>query len=401
MPAASLLVLAHHYRPEPNFITAEVAERLAKRLPVTVVTAHPHYPLGRFYPGTRWWWPARSEENGVVVWRVPMVPDHSRSVVKRMISYLSFAIIAGIVAPIVAPRPTIVWVYQGPFTTALASLWFKFVRRSRLVFTCADLWPESFLASDVLGEGMLVRWSLAYRRWMNRQSDLILCSTKGTATQFLSEGIPPERLRHVPVWIDSEGASASPAVIDPLPTVVYAGNFGPAQSLDALIRGAALLNEAGVNVRFKLYGSGSEEVRLRSLARELKADNVSFEGRVSAGEAFSAATRAVGQVVCLRPSPMFRFTVPSKISFSLAAATPVLFALDGEAREIMEASGGGIAFDCEAPDTFAAAVRGLLALSEDERSEMRRSLLATYLAEYQPSVLLARYEESLSEPLHD
>jgi hypothetical protein len=43
-----VLVLTYYYRPEPNFITADVAEGLAGVVDVTVVTAHPSYPTGRF-----------------------------------------------------------------------------------------------------------------------------------------------------------------------------------------------------------------------------------------------------------------------------------------------------------------------------------------------------------------
>ena len=96
-----VLVLTQHYHPEPNFITADVAEALAADFDVTVVTAHPNYPEGRFYSGTRPWRPLRRVERGVTVWRVPMYPYHGRPQVKRCLSYSSFALVAAVWAPFV------------------------------------------------------------------------------------------------------------------------------------------------------------------------------------------------------------------------------------------------------------------------------------------------------------
>src|SRR5688500_4580045 len=120
MKRPRLLVLSQHYRPEPNFICADVAESLSDLFDVVVVTAHPNYPTGKFYPGTRFWTISRSVENGVTVWRIPMFPDHSLSQFRRGFSYLTFAVLSAVVALIVAPRPAAIWVYHGPFTTILA-----------------------------------------------------------------------------------------------------------------------------------------------------------------------------------------------------------------------------------------------------------------------------------------
>src|SRR5688572_15668934 len=123
-----VLSLSLHYRPEPNFITADVAERLAREgNAVTVVTAHPNYPLGRFYESVSSLWPTRSVEGGVTVWRVPFVPDHSTSKLRRLVAYGSFTLAAALFAPFVEPSPDLVWVYNAPFTTGAAALWFRYM----------------------------------------------------------------------------------------------------------------------------------------------------------------------------------------------------------------------------------------------------------------------------------
>ncbi len=391
------LVLTQYYHPEPNFITADVAEALAREADVTVVTAHPNYPRGEFYPGARYHRIQRSRVNGVTVWRVPMIPDHSLSPLRRALSYISFTVMAAIVSIAVAGRPDTVWVYQTPFTTGLAGLWFKLVLRTRLVFTCADLWPESFAAAGVVRSGLVMRVMAAYNRAINRAADLIICSTRGTMERFRADGVPADRLAVIPVWIGGVGELAARVGEPPAAPrrIVYAGNLGPAQKLDTLIEAAARLQQAAVPVEFDLYGSGSSEAELKALAERLGATNVRFHGRVALEEAFGASSSALAQIICLQPSALFRMTVPSKLFSAFAAGAPLLYGLEGDAAALAAESRGGIAFEASDPDTLVRAVAHLLELSPEERSGMRRNLRDFFATHFDPDLLEERYRELL------
>ena len=385
-----VLVLALYYEPVPNFITADVARKLAEERPVTVVASHPSYPRGRFYPGTRWWRIERSEEDGVVVWRVPTFPDQSNSIIRRTVSYLSYLLMAMIVAPFVTRAPRVVWVYQTPFTTAIAALWFKLRHRSRIVYTCADLWPESFTAAGVTRPGLLMSLLFSYRRWSNQWADAIICSTRGTLERFAAEGIPRGRLAYLPVWTQGTEDQA-PAREEAGRDIVYAGNLGPAQQLETVVEAAARLEEDGVDVTFHLYGTGSQEEALKARVRGLGLKQVWFHGRVAPEDAFRHSTRAMAQIVSLRPTPLFRMTIPSKLFFACAAAAPVLYGLEGEAAELLAGSGGGVPFVADDPGSLAAAVREILARPPQERAAMRRALRAYYDEQFSRGRLLEEY----------
>jgi colanic acid biosynthesis glycosyl transferase WcaI len=391
----SLLLLTPYYHPVPNFIAKDIADRMSLHGRITVITAHPNYPLGRFYGGTRWWRPERTVENGVVVWRLPMIPDQSKSVGRRTVSYLSFLFVAMIWAPLVVRRPSVVWVYQTPFTTAIAALWFKLLFRSRLVYTCADLWPESFTAAGVARPGLFMRALFGLRRLTNTWADVIICSTLGTQDRFASEGVPAERLLYVPVWVQGTDTPV-PWRKERHRSIVYAGNLGPAQQLDTVIRAAAELQREGLDITFDLYGTGSCEEELRALAQELEVRNVRFHGRVSPEVAFAASAGALGQIVALRPAPLFRMTVPSKLAFCFAAAAPVIYGLEGEPAELAAASGGALAFTAGHPEALASAVRELVGKTVEERETMRVSLRQYYEEHFAREKLLGVYEEVLT-----
>ena len=390
-----ILVLTQYYRPEPNFITADVAEHLARNAKVTVVTAHPNYPKGRFYDGTKPWAFRRTVEHGVTVWRVPMIPDHSTSAVRRAVSYLSFAIVALFVAPIVAPRPDVVWVYNTPFTTPLAAIWFRFVTRARIVFTAADLWPESFVASGAVGDGLLIRVAAWYSRTINRLAHDVVCVTEGIVDRYRRDGVAPSRLHMIRVWVEGAPAVAAFASGTREPRIVYAGNLGLAQQIETVIRAAAMLSARGRQVIFDIYGSGVEAERLEALAHELGASSVTFHGTVPPAEAFARSREAMAQVVILRQSPLFAMTVPSKLYFCFAAGAPMLYALEGEAAQLVSSCDGGFAFDPSSPASLCDAIERLMDTTPTDIAAMSAALVEKYNRKFTRTALLASYEEVL------
>jgi colanic acid biosynthesis glycosyl transferase WcaI len=386
-------VLTHYYRPEPNFITADVAEALSERAYVTVVTTQPSYPTGRVHPGFHGARVTRRVENGVKVWRVPHVIDRSTSPWRRGLSYGSFAMGAAFLAPFLG-RADVIWVYHTPFTTALAALPVKRLYGARLVYTSADLWPESFVASNVMGPGRALDALYAYSRWILRFADDIVCSTRGTLERYAEDGVPRERLHYIPVWTEGIPEVATPAGVSSR-AIVYTGNIGPAQGLESVVRAATLLLHAGADVHFAFYGTGSEEQALRELAKSLGATNVHFHGRVSASEAFEASARALAQIVSLRDSPSFEKTVPSKLFTAMAAGTPILAGLHGEALATATATGGAIPYDSGDAASLARAVTDLLDRPASERERMGQVLRDHYRFNYGRNALIARYRELL------
>jgi glycosyltransferase involved in cell wall biosynthesis len=237
----------------------------------------------------------------------------------------------------------------------------------------------------------------AYSRWINRFADHIICANDGIARRYADDGIPAERLTVLPVWIPGVQhlvpalASSNGGSFD----VIYAGNLGPCQQLETLVRGAALLKDTAPGIRVHLYGSGSSEVELRALSNDLGATNVQFHGRVSLAEAFRRSSEAAVQVVSLRRSPEFRSTVPSKLSLMFAAGAPFVYGLEGDAAAVAEQSQGGVPFDQGDPASVAAAIQTLSRMSDDERRTMRSRLREYYETRFSPFVILEEYARIL------
>ena len=71
------------------------------------------------------------------------------------------------------------------------------------------------------------------------------------------------------IFEESDFGNEDNGVID----LMFAGNIGKAQSVDTIIRAAALLKD-DPRFKFHIVGSGSELDNVKKLAAELKTDNV-------------------------------------------------------------------------------------------------------------------------------
>ncbi len=394
-----ILLITQHYSPEQGFVTSDIAEFLsAEGHQVTVLTAHPNYPHGKFFDSVKSLWPTKKMENGLSVWRLPFYPYHGLSKVRRFISYLSFASIAALFAPFVCARPKLVLVYQTPFTSALASFWHKYVLRSKLAFICADLWPESFTASGVAPNSFLLNLMYSYSKWINFRANLLICTSQGIMKRYASDGIPQEKLTLIPVWTECPPKDIGINFPNNLsPVIVYAGNMGPAQKMDFLVEAASILQSKKIGVQINIYGIGSELEKLTKLADSLGLVNISFHGRVAPELVIQAIQASDAQIVHLAKTSLFSMTIPSKLLFSLSLGKPIFCGLTGESLNIAESSGAALVFSQESGSSFAESVEKFITLSPETRKSMGNKAREYYLKNYEKTELLIQYGSLLTE----
>jgi glycosyltransferase involved in cell wall biosynthesis len=278
----------------------------------------------------------------------------------------------------------VVWVYQTPFSNALAALYFKLAYRSKLVFMYADLWPESFLAANVVRNRALIAVCHYYRKAVNRMADVIIGSTQGTCDKITQEIRNAAPCKLIPVWVEGIPDELPPVVSCRQNEIVYAGNLGKAQALGTVIKGARILAQSHPQLKFTFMGAGTEEDRLRQIVESESLKNVCFVGRQSASIAFDALARAKAQIVILEKSDLFNFTVPSKLFMSLAVGTPILAGLQGEALRLATNTGAAIPFDSDSPSSFADAVKILYDKTPAEREKMANLARISYQNNFIP-----------------
>ena len=136
----------------------------------------------------------------------------------------------------------------------------------------------------------------------------------------------------------------------------YVGTHGMAHGLDTILDAAALLKN-DPRFAFLMAGGGAEEARLRAAREARGLDNVVMLGQRPKAEMPALWSATDASLILLKRSDTFKTVLPSKMSEAMAMQCPVILGVEGEAKEVLEAAGAGVAITPESAEELAAAMR--------------------------------------------
>jgi len=401
-----ILIVTQYFWPE-SFRINDVALGLRERgHEVTVYTGKPNYPEGRFFPGYGFFGRSREDYHGVRVIRAPLIPRGNGGPVGLVINYLSFALLASLVAPFRCTGAyDIIFVYEpSPVTVGLPALVLKWIKRAPILFWVQDLWPESLSATGAVR----ARWILGLVdrviRFIYRHCDLILVQSQAFTPYVQAQGVPGNKIRYYP---NSAEALYQPVTVEPqaaerrlLPQgfrVMFAGNIGAAQDFETIISAAERLRDTS-DIHWVIIGDGrlydwvEQEVERRGLR-----GTVHLLGRhpVESMPRFFALADAM--LVTLKDEPVFALTIPTKIQSYLACGRPVIAALEGEGAKVIRESGAGVAVKAGDAAALADAILKVYRTPAAEREAMGQRGRDYFRQHFERSLLLGRVEEWAQE----
>jgi glycosyltransferase involved in cell wall biosynthesis len=383
-----ILMITQLFQPEPNHLKGLAFAKELVRLghEVEVLTGFPNYPGGKIYPDYRQRWYQRETIEGISVIRVPLFPNHSSSGFLRILCYLSLAFTACIPGLFVVRHPDVVHVYQGPATLALPAIMLWLLRSVPYILDIQDLWPESVTSSGMLTMPALTffinKWcGLAH--WLAKK---IIVLSPGYKRLLLARGVEATKIEVVYNWCDEsqmyalagEKKNDDPFGLSGRFTIVYAGNLGRVQALDAVLEVAYLLYREHSDILFVFVGDGIDAERLKGITFERGLDNVHFIPRQPASEIRAILEKADALLIHLRDDPLCRVGIPQKTQAYLAAGRPIIVAVKGDAADLVIEAQAGMFCEPECPTSIAAAIIRLHNLSSVERMQMGYNGMAYY-----------------------
>ena len=396
-----VLIVSQYFWPETFRINEVVQSLRAAGVDVIVLTGQPNYPMGVALDGYSAASLRTDLHDGLIIHRVPLVLRGRSSALRLALNYLSFIISATLFGPwlLRGQRFDAILVYApSPILQAIPAVWLARLKGARLVTWVQDLWPESLSATGFIRSPHMLAVVAAVVRWIYRHNDLLLVQSEAFVEPVSQmAGRTPVTYHPNP----GELAFSSPAIdrppallLEPGFNVVFAGNLGTVQALETVLAAAQLLGDTP-DVRFVLVGSGSRSEWLQQESRRLGLSNVGFPGRFAPQDMPGILSQASALLVSLTKDPILAQTVPSKIQAYLAAARPIIASLDGEGARVVEDAGAGISCPAEDAQALAQAVRGMRALSPDERQRMAQRGRSYYERHFEPGVLARRLVQHL------
>ena len=139
--------------------------------------------------------------------------------------------------------------------------------------------------------------------------------------------------------------------------------------MEAVVLDCASLLAEETQIHFVFLGDGKEKPALQQRAVELDLPNVSFLPPVPKSGMPAALAGADACIAILKPIEEYKTTYPNKVFDYMAAGRPVLLAIDGVIREVVEAAGCGLFARPGDPAALAEAAR-LLAMDKHKARAM-------------------------------
>lgn len=402
-----ILFLSHYFPPEVNAPANRTSEHCrqwaAAGHEVHVVTGVPSHPAGIPFAGYKRGWHQQEQIDGVHVHRVWTHLAPNRGVIRRTLNYLSFVPTAvfrawrlGRFDVIVATSPQFFCVVAGRIAAA--------PRRTPWVFELRDLWPESIHAVGALRPSLALRLLESLELRLYAHASAVVCVTQSFVSNLERRGVDGRKLRYVPNGIApdfwaSGSRDAGRARLGVRPgeiAVTYTGTIGMAHGLETVLHAARLLETSLPHVRFFVVGDGAELAHLKARATESGQSNVTFTGQQPRGGIADILAASDISLVTLKPAETFKAVLPSKMFEAMAAGKPIVLAVEGEARELVERADAGLPVP---PGDAVALARAVAQLAQRPglREQLGRSGCAFVAREFNRAIWADRYLDILAD----
>jgi glycosyltransferase involved in cell wall biosynthesis len=140
--------------------------------------------------------------------------------------------------------------------------------------------------------------------------------------------------------------------------ITYVGAHGVANHLEQILQAGKALEDT--NVLFLLIGQGMEKQRLQQIARDMKISNVQFLDPVPKREVFKYILASEMGASVLKRVDTFKTVYSNKTFDYMACKKPILMAIDGVSRELVETAQAGSYVEPENIQEYSRVIRGYL-----------------------------------------
>lgn len=378
-----ILYVSQYFPPEMGAPAARAAElsRHWARMghEVTVLTGFPNHPTGMVPPEWRERLHGlvyRERVDGVRVVRTWLWPLPNRKAHERIRNYASF-FLSSAVTGLELDKPDVVIATSPQLLVALSGWWLAWWKRVPFVFEVRDLWPESLAAVGAGGEGSLLhRFLAAIAGFLYRRANHIVVVTSAFKDHLIRHWqVQAEKISIVENGVETDLFRSDPfgpqirrdLQLQDRFVICYIGTMGMAHGLETLIDAAQKLHGALPQATFLLIGEGAEKERIVQLAAQRDLKNIRILDQQPRERIPAYISAADVCLVMLRKTDLFKTVIPTKLLEYMACERPVIVAVDGEARRIVENADAGIFVEPEDSCALAGAIQTLVASPEKQR----------------------------------
>lgn len=330
---------------------------------VTVLAGMVHYGGSEKHSKYKGKYYVKTNQGSIKVWRCHVSGSYNSNFLGRLLGYFSF-VFSSLFVGLFKENGKFdkIIVTSPPLFIGITGYILSRIKKVPYVFEIRDLWPESAIDTGVVTNKYIIKLSFWLERFLYKKAQLINVLTPAFRSALIDKkGVDEKKIIYIPNAADF---TLSDHYLDDFDVVkfkkendldgkfvvIYVGAHGVANHLEQIIETALLLQSN--NVLFLLVGQGMEKNRLKELANERKVFNVRFIDPVPKAEIFKYILASDLGASVLKKADTFKTVYSNKTFDYMSCKKPILMAIDGVSRSLVEDSESGLYVEPENPNDF-------------------------------------------------
>lgn len=261
----------------------------------------------------------------------------------------------------------IIVVTSPPLFVGITAYVLSIFKRIPFLFEIRDLWPESAIDTGVLTNKIIVRFAYWFESFIYEKAKLINVLTPAFRDTLIhKKNVPESKICFIPNAADfsiseellqnfDAKAYRIELDIDKNFVIIYVGAHGVANHLVQILDTAEKLRDT--NVLFLLIGDGMLKKDLIEDAKKRGVQNIRFIDSVPKKEVFKYILASDLGTSVLKKNDTFKTVYSNKTFDYMSCKKPILMAIDGVSRTLIEEAEAGTFVEPENPNDFAEKIR--------------------------------------------
>lgn len=315
---------------------------------------------GKFYK--------KNKQGDVIVHRSHVSETYNSGFLGRLWGYFSFMFSSfwnGLFK--VSGNFDVIIVTSPPLFVGISGYLLSLFKRAPMVFEIRDLWPESAIDTGVLTNRWIIKMAYAVEKFIYKKSSLINVLTPAFYNILRDKkGICTEKLIMIPNAADFSLSESIMRNFDRSKfriqhdlndyfVITYVGAHGVANHLDQILEAGKALEDT--NVLFLLIGQGMEKSKLIEKSEKMNIKNVRFLDPVPKQDVFKFILASEMGASILKKVDTFKTVYSNKTFDYFSCKIPILMAIDGVSRELVEDAKAGSYIEPENTDEYNRIIR--------------------------------------------
>lgn len=348
---------------------------------VTIITNQRHYLTDEIPPIMQGKAVHSYREEGMEILSVSSTSGRRSSIRRRILNYISFAIMA-LYAGLWVQGIDLIWVNTPPPLISITAWLLARLKGAKLVIALGDLHPEEAVDLGLIKSPILIRLWETMENFSRRRADLLVAIVPKIKPLLVAKGFPPELIH-----VSTNAYDPSEERQEPLPSktsvsldavngrflVMYTGTIGLAHPMEIALEAARELQKSYPEIQFVIVGQGDKLPDLEKRADEWRLQNLIFLDPVPRNCMISLLDRAQAVMhLAYSGGTHEGYYLPNKFFEYLGSGKPVIYSGRGEIARIIREARCGLVVPPENPQAFAEAVVYLFNHQEEAREMGRR-----------------------------